>query len=231
MELDRMDLSFAVRRLPATLKNALENKMFSGKVFVAGGYITSVVTGAPINDVDVFVPTMEHADVLAKFLADGKKDIHKTKNAMTIKSKVPVQVITRWLFKSMDEIVNSFDFTVNCAAFGFFGDDGYKSFCHDRFYKDIAGKRLIYQSPVRNEDAGGSILRVLKYYQKGYRIPLDSLGKVIARLNKGVDPEKMRDFSNEEEIAKVLTGLLREVDPNTDPLRRAHLPSNDNIEI
>ena len=79
--------------------------------------------------------------------------------------------------------------------------------------------------PQRNEDAGGSMLRVLKYYQKGYRIPLDSLGMVIARLTKAFDASKI-DLKNEFETSKIITGLLRQVDPNVDPTREAHLPSS-----
>ena len=98
----------------------------------------------------------------------------------------------------------------------------WESLIDDRFYSDLAGKRLVYCSPKRNEDAGGSFLRVLKFYQRGYRIPLDSMGAVIARLVGGV---RMDQVNGEEQLAKVLTGLLREVDPNVDPTHEAHLPS------
>ncbi len=83
------------------------------------------------------------------------------------------------------------------------------------------------------EDAGGSLLRVLKFYQRGYRIPLDSMGAVLARLCKAVDWDLVKGqgtaTSWEEQAAKVLTGLLREVDPNIDPDHIAHLPSTTDI--
>ena len=99
----------------------------------------------------------------------------------------------------------------------------------DRFYADLAAKRLIYRSPLRNEDAGGSLLRVLKFYQRGYRIPLNSLGAVIARLVNAVDEEKIGAFAgnHEQKLAKVLTALLHEVDPAIDPEHIAHLPSDE----
>ena len=100
--------------------------------------------------------------------------------------------------------------------------DKWCSACDPRFYADLAAKRLVYRSPERNEDAGGSMLRVLKFYQRGYRIPLDSLGAVIARLIQGVkDPILL----NEPKLARTLSGLLREVDPDIDPNHIAHLPS------
>ena len=70
------------------------------------------------------------------------------------------------------------------------------------------------------------MLRVLKYYQKGYRIPLDSFGLVIARLIKDIKFECINNRNqNEEETAKIITGLLREDDPLIDPTHAAHLES------
>ena len=77
----------------------------------------------------------------------------------------------------------------------------------------MAAKRLVYLSPVRSEDAGGSILRVLKFYKRGYNIPLDSLAAVIGRLNSGVDHRATH--GDPAQYEKVILGLLREVDPNT----------------
>lgn len=114
------------------------------------------------------------------------------------------------------------------------GCGSWKSLVDDNFYSDLAAKRLVYRSPQRNEDAGGSILRMLKFYQRGFRIPLDSLGAVLARLVDGVDLKGIEVISaegtslgdtTEKRWAKVLTGLLREVDPLVDPTHTAHLPS------
>jgi hypothetical protein len=183
-----------------------------------------------------------------------KRCIYETDNALTITCLKPtVQIIYRWVFDSGDAAANSFDFTC-CAAMFWYGpvrilnDEGqdsvphWKSYCDTRFYPDVAAKRLIYRDPIRNEDAGGSMLRVLKYYQKGYRIPLDSLSRVIARLAGGVDLSRceQRVLGNDgkytirvdqAQFAKVICGLLREVDPNVDPNHIAHLPvEQDEIE-
>ena len=106
----------------------------------------------------------------------------------------------------------------------------WSSFCDDRFYIDLASKRLIYRKPIRNEDAGGSMLRVLKYYQKGYRIPLDSLGSVIARLIHNLDTDR-QPLNDEIGVANIITGLLREVDPAIDPLHLSHLPAVNDDKI
>ncbi len=96
------------------------------------------------------------------------------------------------------------------------------SYCIDSYYIDLASKRLRYLSPKRNEDAGGSMIRVLKYYNKGYRIPLDSLASVIARLVQAVDFNRV-DAKNEIEVAHIITGLLREVDPSIDPTQISYM--------
>lgn len=227
MKIDYQDLRWALVRLPGNLKKAMEESEWHGKIFVGGGYLRSIVANETINDVDVFVNTKKDAELLAYKLETDKKDIYKTDNAFTIKGKMTIQIIYRWLFEKAEDISNSFDFTVCCAViFCKVNSDKieWDSYCDDRFYIDLASKRLIYRCPMRNEDAGGSMLRVLKYYQKGYRIPLDSLGAVIARLVKALDVNRI-DINDEKAVAYVLTGLLREVDPEIDPTHLSHLPS------
>lgn len=253
MKLDYQDLRFALLRLPKKLFNAMQKPEWIGKIFVGGGYLRSIVSGEKINDVDVFVGSVMEAELLAYQLCNEKKDVYKTDNAFTIlNQKMTIQIIHRWLFAKAEDVTNSFDFTVCCAAIYFKKkyNDEYKnefpenweklseeeklkgewdSYCDDRFYIDIASKRLVYRCPVRNEDAGGSMLRVLKYYQKGYRIPLDSLGAVMARMVKEIDTERVY-IKDEKAVAKILTGLLREVDPQIDPEHLAHLPSQKEKE-
>ena len=136
-------------------------------------------------------------------------------------------------------MIQSFDYTVAKAAVWCSGystlpgrNIEWKSICHDEFYADLAAKRLIYTSPQRNEDAGGSLLRMLKFYQRGYRIPLDSLAAVVARLVMGVDMDHLHAISSDKELAigKILTGLLHEVDPLQDPEHLYHLPSDTELQ-
>lgn len=231
MELLTEDLRWAVIRLPHNLRKIMQDPEWVGKIFVGGGYLRSIVAGETINDVDVFTRDAVTAELLAYKLAEDKKDVFKTANAFTVKGKIPVQIIHRWVFEKPEDVALSFDFTICCAVISYNGvaEDIAKtplwsSFCDERFYPDLAHKRLTYRSPQRNEDAGGSMLRVLKYYQKGYRIPLDSLGAVVARLLKSFDTDRT-PLTDEVGVAKVITGLLREVDPQIDPLHLSHLPS------
>jgi hypothetical protein len=231
---------------------------WSGKIFVGGGFLRSIVAGDPINDIDVFVGSEREAEDLGQILADKYEcKLWRTDNALTVTGAKPtIQIIHRWLFKTGFEAADSFDFTCCCAMFwwdanptielgvelptGEFGAEskaGWQSYCDERFYCDVAGKRLIYRNPVRNEDAGGSMLRVLKYYQKGYRIPVDSLADVITRLVQGVDFQKLMPSLNDQaglelgaksspgRFSAIICALLREVDPLIDPSHVAHLPA------
>jgi hypothetical protein len=227
MKLDFFDLKFAYMRMPEVLIKVMKQPEWHKSIFVGGGFIRSIVAGEPINDVDVFVKSEKDAELLSLKLCRDKSDIYKTDNAYTIKGKLPIQIIHRWVFNKPEDVGNSFDFTI-CNAVIYFDGENFDSYCDNRFYIDLAAKRIVYRNPVRNEDAGGSMLRVLKYYQKGYRIPLNSLGDVIARLLKGVRWEEFDHF-NEQRIGEIITGLLREVDPDIDPTHASHLPSN--IEI
>lgn len=227
MELSRYDLAWILRRCPVPVLDLC--KQHAGRLFVAGGFIRSVIATEEVNDIDLFATSKDLAKVFAEELAKGEK-MHETENAYTVKvGRMPVQFIHRWVFDNVQDLVKSFDFTIAGATFWY--DAKWQTHCHPDFYADLAAKRLIYTKPIRNEDAGGSMLRVLKFYQKGYRIPLDSLGAVIARLHMGVDLGKLKGGrkNSEQQYAKVITGLLREVDPNVDPNHVSHLPSLEDV--
>lgn len=243
-QLDPQDLSWAIRLLPRQLKEMMEEA--GPRVVLGGGFVRSSVAGERPNDIDLFCRSKEDACSYATRLA-GKKKVIETGNAYSVRrvGGFFVQFIHRWTYDSPVQILDSFDFTIACSAVWF--SHGYNgalseppnvwcSLIDDNFYSDLAAKRLVYRSPDRNEDAGGSMLRVLKFYQKGFRIPLDSLGAVIARMADAVDLKGIEVLENfdclselgnttEKRWAKVLTGLLREVDPLIDPTHAAHLPS------
>jgi len=239
MELAWHDLQFILRRTPSKLLSQLQKN--PGRTFLAGGAIRSIIAGEPVNDFDLFVSSKDEAKALANALAKDQDralnehgllpGIHETDNAFTMTQYKPsVQIIHRWTFDDPRKCIESFDFTVAQAAVWWeqVGDTAGKwvSCASSRFYMDLCAKRLIYTAPTRDEEPGGSMLRVLKFYQRGYRIPLDSLSRVMARLCKTVDFDAIsRATDKEDQLAKVLCGLLREVDPNVDPDHISHLPS------
>lgn len=233
-ELTRSDLSFVLSRCPRDIVKLLKDN--AGKLFIAGGFIRATIAGDKVSDIDLFGNSKDALSGIAKDLVYNRKGRYfATDNAITVLSppRYPVQFITRWLFNTGGDLINSFDFTICQAviyANSYVDSEGdttkyhFQSMISDRFYSDLAARRLYYTHPVRDEDVGGSLLRVLKYIKKGYNIQAPSLAGVISRLTKEVDArriEKAEDVNEMDGIqkekwtARVITGLLREVDPLT----------------
>lgn len=215
MELIAEDLNYVVGRLPSDVRSLMKNK----GVFLAGGFIRSCIANEPVNDIDLWGAHWEQLKMQAALLAsDRKVRLMETDNACTILTpgRTPVQFITRWTFTDPVELAKSFDYSIASAVVWYevtgLETGQWKSWCHERFYADLAAKRLRYLYPERNEDAGGSMLRMTKFLARGYRIAPESLAGLIARMNSGV---KSSDFLDQPEFyqAKIYASLLREVDP------------------
>lgn len=210
-ELHPSDLNFVLTRIPKDVRTLLKDTRIS----IGGGFIRETIAGEKPHDVDLFGPDADTLKLAAKLLAE-KRDarIIESKNAITLitANRMPVQFITRWLFDKPEAVIESFDFSV-CQAVIWFDRENktWHSAIGPDFYRDLAARRLTYTHPKRNEDAGGSLLRVRKFLARGYTIQAMSLGGVVARLALSVDWNKVA--GDEETTTRVLTGLLREVDP------------------
>lgn len=209
-ELTYGDLNFVLSRCPRDVVALLR----TGRVYLGGGFIRETVAGNKPNDVDLFgMGKDELKETALNFALKREGRIHSTDNAVTVlcPPRLPVQFITRWTFSEAAQCSDSFDFTV-CQAVVWFDGEHFKSSVHENFYSDLAARRLVYTFPMREEEAGGSMLRVRKFLQRGYSIQAQSLAGVISRLVGKVDFHKASD---ERSVAKVITALLHEVDPLT----------------
>jgi hypothetical protein len=265
-KLNQRDVALCVSRLNPVLKDEMMNAL-NGVVVVAGGFVRSLVAGETVNDIDVFVTSDISVNVLTARMEKAGFNTSSSSNAKTLVSgdKIPVQIITRWMFGNTDkheelrkgddrdkvlaasmmlqDVINSFDFTV-CQAGIICTPQGWMGICSDDFYEDLCAKRLVYTKPDRTEDAGGSMLRLLKYTSRGYRATLSSIsaitarwlmgrsdGEVVLRIHsdgkvEGVtvipDPNEfftpIQHFNNldEEQVAKILEDRLVEIDPPLD---------------
>jgi len=208
--LTNQDLHFVVSRLPKDLVVGIKNH----KLIVAGGFIRETISGGKVSDIDLFGQSVDTLKLAALELAQDRKGrMFNTDNAITVLSppRLPIQFITKWLFTEPSLCVDSFDFTV-CQAGIWWDGENWQSTISPAFYPDLAAKRLVYTYPVRIEAAGGSMLRVRKFLQRGYSIQSASLAGVIARLCGSID---FRRGYDEKDAAKIITALLREVDPLT----------------
>jgi hypothetical protein len=238
--LNQFDLFFIRNRLPRDVRDLLiaygesavtADLTLPAKLFLAGGFIRSVIAKEEINDVDLFASNKVVAHGVANELADKfKSRVYSTDNAYTVRAKpFTLQVIHRWTFPSPEECVKSFDYTIARAAVwasasvDAHGNTSHTwaSACDPSYYEDLAARRLVYRSPVREEAAGGSLLRLLKFYRRGYTAPLDTIAAVMSRMAVKIDHKAIlagavsNGTSEEKQIEKVLLGLLHEVDPNS----------------
>ena len=227
-ELLTQDLNWCARRLPKDVFALLKKK--ENKLFVAGGFIRACIANEKPSDVDIFSASKDFAELCARTLSEGKYTLLETDNAFTVygKGRLSIQFIHKWSFEKPKNVIPSFDFTIAKAVIWFNGSE-WQSLCDERFYPDLATKRLVYCSPKRIEEAGGSMLRVLKFYQRGYRIPLDSLAGVIARIVTSILTFSV-SLKDESNITAVVSGLLREVDPLVDPNHLTDLSDTKKIE-
>lgn len=214
-ELTATDLHFVVSRLPKDIRSLMQEH----PLIVAGGFIRETVSGGKVSDIDIFGASKEALELAAMYLTLNRKGRKfSTKNAITVLSppRFPVQFITRWLFDTPTLCTESFDFTV-CQAAVWHDHEAkrFKSSIGENFYPDLAARRLTYTYPVRDEDAGGSMLRMRKFISRGYSVQAGSMAGIISRLVGKLRGREGFDLSNEKWVAKILTGLLREVDPLT----------------
>jgi len=232
-ELSHTDLGNVIRRLPKDIMTLLkEQRYILAGGFIRDVIAGMPVSDIDLFNAD---KEKMYADGRLFATHRGDARVHVTNNAMTVLAppRLPVQFITRWLFSDPVKCMKSFDFTVCRAAiwyvpesavesiqviqngghgFSLKGKDGevvwpgWHSVCDPRFYEDLAARRLTYTCPVREEEAGGSIMRACKFLKRGYAMSPETLAQLIDRLMTAYVPNSMPRV-------QVLSGLLREVDP------------------
>lgn len=217
----KIDLDRVVRNIPSDVRQL----MTAHGLILAGGFIREHIAGRnDVRDLDLFGPSKERLRVAAQMLhiKRGVNDarLHESNFAYTLLTagRVPVQFIHNWVYTEPQALLDELDFTVCQAAIWKLPGGEWDSLCSDRFYPDLAARRLVYTFPKRKELAGGSMMRVRKMLARGYNVQADSLAGVIARLMSGIDENKIGALitdgrSQEQARHLVLTSLLREVDP------------------
>lgn len=215
MQIDKDDLRHVLRAMPKDARTLMIDlgKMERARIFLAGGAIRAIIAGEPVQDWDFLGATK---NAVSEFIGTMKARrsgvparIHHTRNAETLLTlgHTTVQGITRWCYADPLNLLAEFDFTIAKAVIWYDKGIGWRSECDDRFYSDLAAKRLTYANPMREEDAGGSMLRVLKFVRRGYSISPEDLAKVMGRMHAAYEPRTGMT------AAEVYAGLLRMVDP------------------
>lgn len=169
------------------------------KAILAGGALTSIFTEAPINDFDIYFPTLEDFEYCNKELTAlhrrGAKI--KTGNAYTFTSIAnhPVQLIKKVIVPTTVEIFDAFDFTIVCAAYDF-GNERF--IFHQDFYKHLSQRKLIYNTNAKWPIA--ALIRAEKYKGRGFKFDNKEFIKIIGKIIS-------LGLKTNEEVAEQLKGM------------------------
>lgn len=135
--------------------------------FIAGGALTSAFTGAPINDVDYYFKSKEaFMDAVSEAYSEMMWCVAATDRAVTfISNDNIIQLMLFDFFPTAEAIFDAFDYTIVMAAYDL---DSKEFIFHDDFLKHASQRYLSFHSGTRYPY--GSLMRVLKYQQRGYTI-------------------------------------------------------------
>lgn len=168
-------------------------KKCAGNVYLAGGFMRAIIEERQPKDIDWFVSSLAQAVItrneLSNYLISNMRKLDEECFACEI-SQSPVQIVWRYPFDNASELLDRFDFTVAKAAIWYSNEKSqFVGICHNRYYRDIANKELVYER-FGDVERILSIPRLMRYHEYGYSIGPESLAKVILHTALSLDPSK-----------------------------------------
>lgn len=164
----------------ASIKTAAAN--FSPKgAFIAGGSLTSAFTGTAINDVDIYFKSKEAFVEAVQCAYDERLwCVAATDRAITFAyDNCIIQLMHFDYFETAAAIFDAFDYTISMAAYDL---DKKEFIFHEDFLKHASQRFLRFHSGTRYPY--GSLMRVLKYQQRGYTIGKGDLLRIALACQK-----------------------------------------------
>ena len=171
-----MNYEFEKKKLKAYLGKDIYESLKAYDCIVAGGMITSLFCNTDINDVDVYFRSMEDLDgFLKECVRNNKWILSKTDKALLINwHGVKVQLIYFNTFDNIQDLFNTFDYTVCMGSYDFKTEE---FILHDDFLKHNAQKILKFNSKTAYPLV--SAFRIDKYKTKGYTISKDEFMRIM----------------------------------------------------
>lgn len=150
-------------------------------VVLAGGALRALVNyDDNPSDYDLFFTKDKVMETELYFGAKGYKVVFRCpKNeltTMTAADGTKVQLITKEIYSSPQELVDSFDITACCAAW-----DGEVFYKHDRFVFDNINKLINFN---RVDYPVATVKRLQKYIQKGFSMQSKAALDLVLMINK-----------------------------------------------
>lgn len=158
---------------------------------LAGGAVTSIFTNREINDWDIYFKTKEgFSNFLRESYGFNKDNIldgnriarvtHTTDRSILINSESnKIQLVIFKLFPTIEDIFNSFDFTINMGAYDFKTEE---FVLHNDFLKHNSQRYL--KINTNTDYPLISTIRIQKYVERGYTISKSQMLRLLLAVNK-----------------------------------------------
>jgi hypothetical protein len=157
-------------------------------MFLAGGALRSYLSCKKINDFDLFPATKKVGFEAVSFLLENKfKKVFECPRGdlVTLKKKnMHVQIIMDKLFKTPQEVINSFDFTICMYA-----TDGEFLYTTKDALKHLKQRALMLNKITY---PASTIKRFGKYQKHGFKLPEGTIKQFVQILTES--PDDVIDF-------------------------------------
>lgn len=177
--LESNDIRRVIRYVTPQVRESL--KKLPGKVILAGGLIRAIVGGEAVHDIDLFLDPSNKTD---EACPDSWLNIRERRDKHY--QIGDVQLIWRYNFRDATELLESFDYTIAKAAIWFDEKQGFQGICHERFYRDVARKMLVWDCD-RDYERIEAIPRLIKFVRYGYHIEPEQLAQTVVRTCLSLD--------------------------------------------
>jgi hypothetical protein len=144
------------------------------KFWVAGGCFIGIITGSKIKDIDVF--TSDPASVIDEFKARGYREAFENDWVKNFRHEgLIIQVVKKHVYDTPQKTIDDFDFTMVSAAY-----DGKDFVAHERFYLDVAQRRIVITNLVKPLN---TLKRALKYASRGFVMCPVAMSRLAKEIN------------------------------------------------
>lgn len=199
----QFDFTFEKNKLKAYLGEDLYNSLKRSKAIIAGGMISSLFTNKDINDVDVYFRDYNSLYLFADRTLSGNHVVSHTKKATQfiqkyLEKQILVQIIHYRTYEKVEDIFNTYDFTVCMGAYDFEIEE---FILHPEFLKHNSQRILRFNSNTSYPLI--SAIRTQKYEDKGYKISKAEYFRVLMTC-------MTLDIKSYDELKEQLGGMYGE---------------------
>lgn len=190
-----------VKKIPEDVKRLLMH--FGSGLCIAGGFCRDAFIGEEPKDIDIFAVSdelMREATLWFNVHTDSYQLEKDSLNSINFRPKhdfdpvyetlPPIQFVTRAHYHMHGELIQSFDWSIcQIAVYWNTINEAWEGICTEKFGEDIQSGTLHYTAPERDEDPGASVLRMMRFTQRGWRPTEESIARCLGRFTSEVAGE------------------------------------------